>query len=163
MLSHPKTRLDSSPSRHIKTFYPKNWGFCAVFLGSTCAGDGEGEDGKVRRHRGDVWPLLWGQDLHRGFDPGTPPSKEIQGVVALSGFQDVLPYFALEVWFRGTLLNPRGSDGEEGYLSFFSESGVKELKHSHNMGPLKSFPHCCLSENVCGWGMTRAENSLWMM
>lgn len=84
-------------------------------------------------------------------------------MVTLSGFQDVLPYIALEVWFRGTLLSPRGSDGEEVYLSFFSESGVKELKRSRNMGALKSFPRCCLSADVPGWGMTRAENSPWMM
>lgn len=50
----------------------------------------------MRRQRGDVWSLMLGQDLHRGgFHPGTSHSKEIQGVVTLGGFQDVLPSLAL--------------------------------------------------------------------
>lgn len=39
---------------------------------------------------------------------------------------------------------------------------AKELKHSHNVGALKSFPHCPLSGNIHDWGTIGAENSPWM-
>lgn len=66
-------------------------------------------------------PCCGGRICSGVFHPGTSHLKEIQGVVTLGGFQDVLPSLALELWFHGTSLNPQGRGGEV-YFSFFSES-----------------------------------------
>lgn len=72
------------------------------------------------RHRGDVWPLLWGQELHRGVSPRdiTPKGDSGSGDAWwISRCASILSFGVVVSW---NFVEPR-----EGMVKFVSAFSVR--------------------------------------